>query len=139
MKLSPKKLVFLIATISLFMTPLTSQAADQYIQLSTSPDSCTVTVTNESGNGCGKSQCAGDASCACVSRNDHVHWILNSNDKFSIKFPDGSPLKQTCGKNFKKGKRKCVVKDGLDYGQSYNYEIYLQRCDRATDPRLVIK
>ncbi len=110
--------------------------ADVYIQLDVRE--CSVSVST-SDDGCDADQCAGDTTCVCASKGDHVNWSITGGNSFKMKFASGSPLKDNCGKNYKKDKQKCVVKDDVSRGQSYSYDIYLKQCDDGTDPRIVIK
>jgi hypothetical protein len=112
-----------------------SHAADQTIQLSA--NQCSVTMSANAN--CDAGQCAGDSACVCASKGDHVTWQLAGSDNFKLKFKGDSPLKDNCGKNFKASKHKCKVKEQVSKGQSYTYEIYLQRCTNGSDPRIVIK
>lgn len=137
-KRSNQRFLFnLVLSLSLTLLTIIASAREQVIQLTKSQ--CKVSVVAEGGDGCDKSQCNGDASCVCLSKGDHVKWKLASKTKFKINFTNGSPLKDNCGKHFKKDKLKCVVKEDVTVNSSYDYEIALENCDEATDPRIIIK
>lgn len=126
--------ILLLAFFLLAFTGLVQ--ADAYIQLDVVGCDVEVSVSD---SGCDNGECSGDLACICASRGEHIHWNESGNNSFKFKFDSGSPLKNNCGKNFKKGKQKCVVKEDLSSGDSYSYEIYLKQCDDGTDPRIVIK
>ena len=125
----------LVLLLSSFLFTGLSQA-DVSIQLSA--QECTVSVSIAA-NGCDADQCSGDSTCVCASKGEHIKWDFSGDDKFKLKFSGDSPLKDNCGKNFKKKKHKCVVKDDTSKGQSYSYDIRLKSCANGTDPRIVIK
>ncbi len=125
----------LLMLITLFATQ--SRAADQELQLTA--QGCNVTVKSIGGNSCDNNECGSDSSCICLAKGQHAKWLLAGTDKFKLKFSENSPLKDNCGKNFKKGKHKCVVKDSTSKGEEYSYEVVLERCPHGTDPKIIIK
>lgn len=125
--------VWLLFTLAAFQT----RAGEQQLQLTV--QACTVTVKALNGDGCKTNQCSGDSSCVCLSKGQHAKWLLTSEDKFKLKFSGNSPLKDNCGKNFKADKHKCVVKESVNPGESYSYEVMLERCANGTDPRIIVQ
>ncbi len=108
------------------------------IEISMSESQCSVSMSSSS-NGCDANQCDGDSACVCAAKGDFITWNLPTNEKFKLKFSGESPLKDNCGKNYKKGKQKCKVKEEVSKGQTYTYLVKLQKCANGTDPRIVIK
>ena len=124
------------AIITLWLVIIMGNSHAATINLSA--NQCEVSMTVVSAD-CDAGQCSGDSTCVCASKGDFVIWNIAGDDKFKMKFSGDSPLKDNCGKNFKGKKHKCKVKDTVSKGQSYSYEIYLERCSNGTDPRIIIK
>ena len=132
------KSLYLIVYFSvIWYVPIAKSANDFVINLTV--EECSVTAELNTENGCDQGQCSGDAACVCATKGDHIQWQLAGDDKIKFKFSSGSPLKDNCGKSFKKNGHKCVVKDDVTSGSVYDYEIYLERCDDGTDPKIIIK
>lgn len=126
---------FVVIALWMSIIASNSRAANQTIQLSA--NQCNVSMSASAN--CDAGQCSGDSACICASKGDHITWQLAGHDKFKLKFSGDSPLKDSCGRNFKPGDHKCKIKESVSKGQSYTYEIYLERCRNGTDPRIIIK
>jgi hypothetical protein len=130
-------IVSCLFVLSMSLISLNAGAFDQSLVLTV--NGCEVTAVAENGNGCLANECGADRSCICVQKAEHVIWKLATEDKFKLLFSGSSPLKDTCGKNFKKSKHKCVVKNEVNKGESYQYLIKLQRCAQGSDPKIIIR
>ncbi len=113
--------------------------AGDNITINLTVNECSVLLSPPSGGNCDENQCSGDSTCICASKGDHITWRLNNNDKFKLRFSGDTPLKQNCGKNYKKSKHKCVVKEDVAVDEEFIYDIKLQQCDDGTDPKIIIK
>ncbi|SET31102.1 hypothetical protein [Thalassotalea agarivorans] len=104
-------------------------------------DSCKVSLSNSEGNDCDANQCGSDNACICLAKGDHVKWKMpeGNHTKFKLKFTTDNPLKDNCGKNFKKDKHKCVVKSDVSVGQVFVYDVVMEGCGQGTDPRIIIR
>lgn len=118
-----------------FFWSLAANAETRTLQVT--PDGCAASVSVVGANGCDDLQCDGDDACICASKGDHVEW--QSPEKFKVKFMSDSPLKDNCGKHFKKDHQKCVVKEDVSSGQEFDYEVVFEHCAEGSDPRIVIK
>jgi len=108
------------------------------IEINMNESQCSVSMSSPN-NGCDANQCAGDSACVCAAKGDFITWKLPGDDKFKLKFSGDSPLKDNCGKNYKKQTQKCKIKEEVSPGQTYDYLVKLKKCANGTDPRVVIK
>lgn len=133
-----KQFVMILKILALFlilMVSVSSKAADQDISLT--PNGCSVTVKANT-NDCSSNQCGSDSTCVCALQGDFITWQMQGSEKFKLKFSGDSPLKDSCGKNFKGSSIKCKVKEHLQLGQTFDYEVVIKGCGQGTDPRIVI-
>jgi len=114
-----------------------SASADATINLT--PSQCSVSFSVSGGDGCDQSQCSGVAGCVCVKKGEFITWNISGDDKFKLKFQGSSPLHKNCGHNFKGKQHNCKVKDEVQPGQQYDYQVILKSCANGTDPRIVIR
>ncbi|AZG36240.1 hypothetical protein [Shewanella psychromarinicola] len=133
-----KSLVTIIFGIAIMLSG-NSFGADKQIALTV--NECAVSASVNGGSGCDADQCASEAGCICTKKGDFITWKLDNevDSDFKLKFSGDSPLKDNCGKNFKKSERKCKVKESLTIGQSFDYQVVMQGCDNGSDPRIIIQ
>ena len=128
-----------VIALGIFLTCATSSLRAEEVVIELTVNECSVSLSMPNGNSCDQNQCGADNTCICAGKGDHIKWKINNDDKFKLKFLSDSPLKDNCGKNYKADKHKCVVKDSTTRGESFTYDIKLERCSDGTDPKIVIK
>ena len=123
----------------IFFSMLSSSLFAADLQISLTASECSVTASTPQGDGCDTGQCGGEAGCVCAAKGDFITWTLSGEEKYKMKFDGNSPLKDNCGKTFSKGSHKCKVKEEVVAGESYAYEVVIEKCANGSDPRIVIK